>query len=551
MEAKKVTALVLATLTAFSAMTGCSAKETETTAAKTSAAQTPATKAPASNPTAADNKAETNNGNAVVFPLTQPASYEVFAASDANDIEIKDALFMKKSLENTNLDLDITHLLVADAKEKRSLLLNSGDYPAVFYKGGFSADDLEKYGAQEGIFIPLEDLIREHAPNLTAYLDANNGWNYITSSDGSVYSLPNINIQYCSEDMTYWLNWVWMDQLGMKEPTSFDELYEVLKAFKENDMNGDGDANNEIPLACYTGGASPRTLLCYADYGWDSKTNLIVDDTGVSYLPIDERYKEFLAYLAKLYKDGILYDQCYTADSASITAMGNEGLLGSFFGWGAHPVVGDNLTTGLDSNYLILTPFQDGTYPIGTGYKVGTLTLTDKCKNPEIIIAWADQFYSEEGGILATMGVEGETYKILEDGTWNWILDGNYGDTVGKVRDHTANGGTQFPAKWPDFWYDKMSPEVGSEVYLNEQRIKSGSHGKVLLPTMRYTTEQTEELAGLVVAIKAYMDEYEANVVTGKLDLEDSWEEYLNTMKAMGAERVAEIYSDVYAVSKK
>jgi len=134
---------------------------------------------------------------------------------------------------------------------------------------------------------------------------------------------------------------------------------------------------------------------------------------------------------------------------------------------------------------------------------------------------------------------------------WNWILDGNYGDTVGKVRDHTANGGTQFPAKWPDFWYDKMSPEVGSEVYLNEQRIKSGSHGKVLLPTMRYTTEQTEELAGLVVAIKAYMDEYEANVVTGKLDLEDSWEEYLNTMKAMGAERVAEIYSDVYAVSKK
>ena len=45
----------------------------------------------------------------------------------------------------------------------------------------------------------------------------------------------------------------------------------------------------------------------------------------------------------------------------------------------------------------------------------GTMVLTDTCKDPEVLIAWADQFYTEEGGILTWLGIEGKTWQMDED----------------------------------------------------------------------------------------------------------------------------------------
>ena len=59
---------------------------------------------------------------------------------------------------------------------------------------------------------------------------------------------------------TYWINKRWMDNLGLQEPKSLDELYEVLKAFKEEDANGNGDPNDEIPLTA-TDVVKPDLLL--------------------------------------------------------------------------------------------------------------------------------------------------------------------------------------------------------------------------------------------------------------------------------------------------
>lgn len=71
-------------------------------------------------------------------------------------------------------------------------------------KSGFSMTDLNKYGSQ-GLFLPLEDLIREHAPNLTKVLDERDAWKYLTSADGHVYSLPEIGRQDGAVT-TYWIN---------------------------------------------------------------------------------------------------------------------------------------------------------------------------------------------------------------------------------------------------------------------------------------------------------------------------------------------------------
>ena len=40
-----------------------------------------------------------------------------------------------------------------------------------------------------------------------------------------------------------------LDHLGLDMPTTTDEFVEVLRAFKDNDANGNGNPNDEIPLA--------------------------------------------------------------------------------------------------------------------------------------------------------------------------------------------------------------------------------------------------------------------------------------------------------------
>ena len=71
--------------------------------------------------------------------------------------------------------------------------------------------------------------------------------------------------------------------------------------------------------------------------------------------------------------------------------------------------------------------------------------------------------------------------------------------------------------------------------------------GVVPLPMMNYTEEENEEIATIKTDVDAYIGQYVAQVVTGAMSLEDSWDSYVSTMNNMGAERLAEIYQDVYA----
>lgn len=63
-----------------------------------------------------------------------------------------------------------------------------------------------------------------------------------------IYTLPGKKPLRPKGCDTPFINKAWLDRLGMEMPTTVDEWYEVLKAFKEQGANGNGDPNDEIPL---------------------------------------------------------------------------------------------------------------------------------------------------------------------------------------------------------------------------------------------------------------------------------------------------------------
>lgn len=468
-------------------------------------------------------------------------SFDVFAILNG-EYDLKDNITMQAALQEAGFEFNYTSVMGADLSEKRNLLLASGDYPDIFLKSGFTKDDLMKYGNQ-GLLLPLEDLIKEYAPNLTAVLDERDAWKYLTSADGHVYSLPEIGRQEGAMH-TYWINKQWMDNLGLEEPKNLDELYNVLKAFKEQDANGNGDPNDEIPFTT-TDVVKPDLLMVYFDIPYDYTSKLAVIDGNLTYVPKSDVFKSYIAFITKLYQEGILDKNAFTQKHEQQGAIGQSGdVLGSFFDAGAFLTVGRDK----DEEYIALTPFKPEVYPLNTAVTPGTLVLTDKCENPEAVIKFFDQFYSEEGGIMALMGLEGETWKKNDDGTWEWIVGNGHGDDVQSVRmSSTIQGAANHPSIWPDYWYSNMSSEVDpDEVYLNEQRAKMAAQGKVPLPVMNYSEDDSLTVAALTSDMNAYIDQYVAQVAIGELTLEDSWDEYVLTLDNMGANELMEIYQNAY-----
>lgn len=110
------------------------------------------------------------------------------------------------------------------------------------------------------------------------------------------------------------INKSWLDKLGLKVPDTIDDLYNVLKAFKEQDPNGNGK-QDEIPFIELSNDLiSPFGIA-------DLNNNfMVVKDGNAVYYPISEEYKEGLKWESKLFKDGLLDKEVFTQDETMRSA---------------------------------------------------------------------------------------------------------------------------------------------------------------------------------------------------------------------------------------
>ena len=129
-----------------------------------------------------------------------------------------------------------------------------------------------------------------------------------TSADGNIYALAGWwgDINDYVPDYLY-IRQDWLDNLGLEMPRTIDELYDVLVAFKEQDANGNGDPNDEIPLATKNGIWQLYYLM--TGFGYDTNSLWYVDEAGeVHYAAVEEQYREMLEFLNKCYSEGLISD---------------------------------------------------------------------------------------------------------------------------------------------------------------------------------------------------------------------------------------------------
>ena len=198
------------------------------------------------------NQAEKTNAPADTAAAAKPVDISVFSVQESG-IDIPTNKFTKFVEDKFNIKFDWQINPSDGAKEKRQISLASGDYPDAYiltaYIDEFSQADVLKYG-QQGVLLPLNDLIDKYAPNIKAAMEKHPELKTLnTAPDGNIYGLgAYTECFHCSYPNKMWVNTEWLKKLNMEMPKTTDEFKAMLEAFKTKDPNGNGKAD-EVPLS--------------------------------------------------------------------------------------------------------------------------------------------------------------------------------------------------------------------------------------------------------------------------------------------------------------
>lgn len=341
----------------------------------------------------------------------------------------EDNAFIHWLEEVTNVKFEFELLPYESRAEKLGLLLNSGDYPDIFLSCGMTSAMVSRFGMDEGLFLPLNDLIEEHGNFVNRIFETYPGSKgLITQLDGNIYSMPVVNECYhCTIPTKFWINQTWLDNLGLEMPTTLDELYNVLVAFRDQDANGNGDPSDEIPLAGdYADGwyTNPEMFVmnAFTYYNLDlDKTSTssaeafgmyLNDGTVVTPFALDE-FKQGVEYMAKLVKEGLIYEGSFTQDLTGLTAICESGRLGASSGG---YILFANLGSDIYKQYRAVTPVTgpNGNASIVTfphdSVSGHAFVISADTKYPVEAFKIGDLLYSYAATMRSYYGVYGEQW---------------------------------------------------------------------------------------------------------------------------------------------
>lgn len=473
-------------------------------------------------------------------------------------------MFFQLMEQATGVHFDINTINLDGYQEAFNLAVNTESYAEVMLGCMLTNKQLVELGSQ-GVLIPLEDYITEElTPNLYAFLEE-----YplvrgaITAPDGHIYALPQLNAAPIAYTGSIWVNNDWLEALGLTDadlPTDVEGLYDLLVRFRDEDPNGNGEAD-EIAWAL-TDGFDHFFGSIIGAFGLPSNGVYADDDGKMQYgMMQEEQMVNFLTYVKKLYDENLIPKDFLTYTQTDEAALGAENRAG--MGWGAIPTniwpfEGANadeinekaskypMLPALKSEYT-----EEPMWPhSGTGIQTGTFALTDLCESNghvEAMMRWVDYLYSEAGSLLIHYGPEGYAYEVTEDGLYRQIAP-----TDGRSYEERRGGsitpdcGIAMPkyvrptteGNWTDALQQRRNQQTDEKLvpYL-----------RLTMPQLFFLEDENTEIATLETDLGNFVNSAMAKFVTGELNLANYHAEVVEPLQSnFKIDRLLELYQGAY-----
>lgn len=555
---KSVSIILLSILIASITLSGCG----NTNVPAPGNQGTVATPTPGSNTEQNQDKPASIVDNSKLTKVTVFADIDPTVKETCKDLNDNEAF--KELEKRTGVHAEWIH--PTEVNQQFTLLIASGQYPdVIMYNWKAAPGGVVKY-AQDGVILKLNDLVRDYAPDLSAILEKYPGVHRdLTDANGDIYYLPRLFLHPEANIFKGPLiRRDWLEKLNLEVPTNVNELYEVLKAFRDRDPNGNNKQDEwAMSGGCYADGGGFISTAAFSvgmlSWAWDVHYDFYLKDGQVKFGPIEPAFKEALAFANKLYNEKLLDPDYLVNDRSKLDAKVMNDQVGFLFHYQPtnflrnmaeknpeFDLVGIPYLKGLDGqkgdfdSSLIQTMSPDG------------IAITTSAKYPEEVMKWLNYGYTEEGHKLFNFGIEGESY-VMKDGV------PTYTDTIMKNPDGLSLGAAL--SKWTmgvSKWAVAQDIQVFRQYVMTDysrESIQAWADSvdfdpfERILPAIEKTPEKAERYTAIMTDVKTYVAEMTDKFVFGKESL-DKYDEFVNKLKQMNIEEAIQIQQEAYEMYK-
>ena len=376
-----------------------------------------------------------------------------------------------------------------------------------------------------------------------------------SDDQGEIYGLPRV-VTSLTDTMDFmpYINTNWLRAVNKSVPTNWNELVDVLRAFKNGDPNGNGDTTDEIPMIGAKNDQLCGDIIAWLLNFWVYSNNdhwFNVDDNGKVYLPhTTDAYRDGMAAISALVSEGLLHPKSLSYENKSLN---NLLVNGDYVG-----VLVGQPTLVFNGNLEIINRFDVLNLYGNAYYKEETLSIrnfiTTDCRNVDAAWDLLMLMYTKEAAIRQRWGEEGVNWKWSEEGVmspmglpasinvmkeewstptsahWNIVLTIATYDCHDLIEVDTTNAWNA--AKWGVF----------SESAANYKQAVKNTINKVgaenICPWLRFN-EDEDEISKDRDSLKKEINAWMSKFILGEKNAKNpsDWAEYLAAMDKAGIQK--------------
>ena len=452
----------------------------------------------------------------------------------------------KNITEETGLTLEFIELAAGTAGEQVPLLLAGGNMPNVFWALLSDSQILQN----ETQLVDLKDMLETYAPNsLKTYNEIQSAdWKQImTTPSGGIYGMLGRyeSLFENTGDGIQIINKKWLDAVGKDIPTNLDEYKDVLKAFKEGDPNGNGQAD-EIPYcfsedmwcASLTNDMGQFGMGHGGATGNNSNTMYTIIDGKVGPAVNTPEYREFLEYYHDLYKEGLIDQEGFSQNTEVFSNKIKNNQVGTYYSWTAL----EYLSSEQEKDWVVLPTIaaKEGVQPVANGeidrstINKNGWVITTQCEHPEAALRLWDYLARDaESKMTVAMGEKGTLWDEYPEGGYYFVVPENTTPeftfehmkyTYGTVNNHPLLTKAETP---------KNDGEISPAAALRDQMVATVDKDYVpksgQLPQSYVSPEAIDERSFIETDLKSYIKQFRSQAIMEGFSDAD-WDAYVKRL---------------------
>lgn len=397
---------------------------------------------------------------------------------------------------------------------------------------------------KSGMFVALDNYFSV-MPNFSKWLDANPVIKAeLTAEDGHIYYVPGTNVGKDYQPVLMY-NQKWLDAAGMEAPETLDDFVTLLRYFKDNDMNGNGKTDDEIPMSIM---ADYLPYMFGPAFGLDIVSGFQADaDGNVVYAYADsENFKAYLEFLNGLYAEGLLEVEYTSLDRDQVIERISNDLTGVAF----------DFSWAMSMMYSNVLPYYDGTAdtafvgaaPLSSadykGFYVGRVELGNmfgvnaSSSKVELACKFLDYAMSEPCQEMYQWGIEGESYTVDASGNKSYTEQASDNDWLQQLG---INPSFVFPAQQSVVSTDALVADWHAECNAWQEQFVVDPW-----PFIYSTADESEVINTYMVDIETYVNENATAFITGTKSL-DNFDSYIEGLDALKLQEVLTVKQNQYS----